>query len=126
MKRSCSYCGRIHPRGFVCSQKPVYHKNKQQKDKFRSTAVWQKMRERIARRDDYMCRVCILDNTICSSIEVHHIVPLCEDYSKRLDPYNLISLCPAHHKKADAGEIDVDILRGLAKQLEDGADNGAV
>ena len=29
-------------------------------------------------------------------LEVHHIIPLEEDYSRRLDSYNLITLCNMH------------------------------
>ena len=34
-------------------------------------------------------------------LQVHHIVPIDEDYSKRLDSTNLITLCPMHHKNAE-------------------------
>jgi len=39
-------------------------------------------------------------------LEVHHIVPLAEDFDRRLDDDNLITLCQAHHKAAERGEVD--------------------
>ena len=39
-------------------------------------------------------------------LSVHHITPLEEDFSKRLDDDNLITLCPSHHSQADHGIID--------------------
>ena len=43
-------------------------------------------------------------------LQVHHIIPLEEDYSKRLDSTNLITLCPMHHKKAEQGIITKEEL----------------
>ena len=38
-------------------------------------------------------------------LEVHHIVPIEEDYSKRLDETNLITLCRYHHELAEKNTI---------------------
>ena len=38
-------------------------------------------------------------------LEVHHIIPIEEDYSKRLDDTNLITLCRYHHELAEKKEI---------------------
>ena len=46
---------------------------------------------------------------------MHHIVPLEEDFERRLDDTNLLTLCERHHKAADRGEIDRDTLFALAK-----------
>ena len=51
-------------------------------------------------------------------VEVHHIVPVEEDYSLRLDNDNLISLCREHHEEAEKGRIDRDILKGIAQMHE--------
>lgn len=122
MFKSCKYCGRIHPREFECPKKPPekpYRKNKQSKEKFRSTQAWQKTRDAIVFRDMGLCQVC-LDEGIYNknSLEVHHIVPLVADFSKRLDRYNLITLCPIHHKMADAGLIDAAYLLKMAEKNE--------
>ena len=118
MKKSCKYCGRMHDISEVCPRKPhiSFHKNKnkQMKDKFRSTSLWQTKREEIARRDLYLCRVCLSEGRMSRDISVHHIIPLAADYSKRLDNDNLISLCHYHHERAESGEISPDRLRELA------------
>lgn len=114
MKKSCSYCGRIHSKGYECPHKPKKFKRKTQKDKFRSTRVWQKKRKNIAERDLNLCRICLENGKFCTEIQVHHITPLAVDYSKRLDDDNLISLCSFHHEQAENGLISASRLRELA------------
>ena len=120
MRKSCQYCGRVHPREYICPKKPprVWRKNRQQKEKFRSTAAWQRMRQSIAVRDGFLCQVCLAAGIYNGDIEVHHIVPLAVDYGRRLDRTNLICLCPAHHKQADAGDIPADRLADMAERME--------
>ena len=50
------------------------------------------------------------------TVEVHHITPINEDYNRRLDNDNLISLCSYHHKMADKGQIP---RAELYKMVED-------
>lgn len=71
-----------------------------------------------------MCQICIrkLYNTQqqynFTHIEVHHIVPIHEDWDRRLDDDNLISLCAYHHKMADSGQIPRDELLAIAEEQE--------
>lgn len=72
-----------------------------------------------------MCQICVrklygtkrqynVDN-----IEVHHIVPIAEDYDKRLDDSNLICLCGRHHEQAEVGEIArVELIKIAHEQAE--------
>lgn len=121
MLKSCKYCGRIHDSKYVCPRKPKKNKHKEvtEEDKFRNTYSWQKKRDDIKERDMYMCQVCIrkLYNTLKQynyrDIQVHHIVPIKEDYELRLKDDNLISLCKQHHELAEKGEIPRNILRGF-------------
>lgn len=65
-------------------------------------------------RDSYLCQVCKdNDRYNYDDLEVHHIVPLEEDCNLRLDDDNLITLCVAHHKQADRGEISEEYVKGL-------------
>jgi 5-methylcytosine-specific restriction endonuclease McrA len=75
----------------------------------------------IREKANYLCEVC-RDNEVITydGVEVHHITKLSEDESLLLDDYNLICLCQEHHKAADAGQIDRDYLRELAKAREQG------
>lgn len=115
MLKSCSRCGKIHEYNHTC------YKYKQVRgysdaDRFRKTYKWHKMSEYIRTRDNHLCRCCIANiyNTHTQfnfdKLEVHHIVPLEEDLSRRLDEDNLITLCCYHHKLADSGTIPRNIL----------------
>ena len=120
MLKTCKYCG-IVPENHVCPHKKprtTYLRNGEAGD-FRKTYKWTKKSEEIRERDKYLCQVCIrnLYNTTniinYRKLEVHHIVPINEDYDKRLDDENLITLCSKHHKMADAGEIPREELLGM-------------
>lgn len=121
MLKSCSRCGKIHDFNKTC------YKNRQVRgltdaDKFRKTYKWHKKSEDIRNRDKHLCRCCIADIYNTSSIynfnklEVHHIIPLEEDYSRRLDDENLITLCCYHHKLSDNNVIPRKILQELIKE----------
>ena len=111
MLKSCSYCGRIHDSKYICKEKPIKKKTITEADKFRWTRIWQKKREEIQKRDLYLCQICIreLYNTVTKynteELSVHHNTPINEDYNKRLDNNNLLTVCDYHHKMCDRGEI---------------------
>ncbi|MBQ5316995.1 MAG: HNH endonuclease [Oscillospiraceae bacterium] len=122
MNKSCKYCGRIHDISYICPKKPQrkWHKNRQTKEKFRSTQVWQDTRRSIVFRDMGVCQLCLKENRYnTKNLEVHHITPLSEDFTMRLERTNLITLCAAHHKQADAGETDAAELRAIAEKNEE-------
>lgn len=119
MKSSCKYCGRIHSEGYECPQKPKKKFKKRCDDigKFRNSKAWRTKRDEIKERDLFMCQVCLAKKVLnLNLVEVHHIVPLAEDFSKRLDDNNLISLCAVHHKAAERGDIAREYLFSLIKQ----------
>ena len=116
---TCSRCG-IVPRGHQCPFKSYKKKAYDtEADKFRKTKRWTKKSLEIRQRDRFLCRVCEanLYNTIqrfnYNELDVHHIVPVNEDYNKRLDNDNLITLCRYHHKMADDGKITKEELYEL-------------
>lgn len=80
---------------------------------------WTERSKYIKQRDNYLCQVCLLDkhNTnykyTYKGLEVHHIIPLEEDYNKRLDSDNLITLCRYHHELAEKGEISREALQEM-------------
>ena len=119
---TCSKCG-VVKRGHKCPYKTDNRKkDKDSKaDKFRKTKAWSNKSLEIRQRDRYLCVVCInnLYNTIntynYNKLEVHHITPINEDYNKRLDNDNLITLCNYHHKLAEKGDISKDELYKLIK-----------
>ena len=116
---TCSKCG-IVPRGHKCPYKTYKKKAYDtEAEKFRRTKRWKNKSIEIRQRDRYLCRVCEanLYNTIqqfnFNTLEVHHIEKLNENFDKRLDNDNLITLCRYHHKMADDGNIPKKVLYGL-------------
>ena len=122
MLKTCSKCG-IVPEGHICPFKTYRKKEKNSKaDKFRKTKAWTNKSLEIRQRDKHLCKVCLnnLYNTIYlynyDKLEVHHITPVEEDYNKRLDNDNLITLCNYHHKLAERGDIPREELYELIKK----------
>lgn len=122
MFKSCRYCGRIHPGGYVCPKKlrPAKHRNSKVAN-FRKTYTWQKKREDIVRRDFYLCRVCNEGSYdtfgvpgLDAQLQVHHIEPLEERFDLRLDDDNLVTCCSGHHQMAEDGDIPRAYLHTLA------------
>lgn len=125
MLKSCKYCNRIHDSKFDCGRKPIRKKQGNNKDRFRWTQAWQKKRDEIKERDKYLCQICIrkLYNTInqytYNGLEVHHTIPLEEDFDKRLDNNNLLTICGTHHEMAERGEIPRQLILNITKEQED-------
>lgn len=111
MLKTCSKCG-IVPEEHICPYRTYKKKTKDNKaNKFRSTKAWANKSNEIKQRDKCLCQICInnLYYTIniynYDKLEVHHIAPVNEDYDRRLDNNNLITLCNFHHKMAECGKI---------------------
>ena len=112
------------PEDHICPYRKHRVKDRSEEaDKFRKSTKWTNKSIKIRQRDKYLCQLCIrnLYNTFnqytYKGVEVHHIVPINEDYSKRLDDDNLISLCQMHHKMADNGEIPREVLQKIVSPL---------
>lgn len=119
MLKTCSRCG-IVSQDHICPYKHYRNKDNSDKaDRFRKSKQWTKKSIEIRERDKYLCQLCIrnLYNTIdiynYNKLEVHHIVGLNEDYNKRLDNDNLITLCCYHHKMADKKQIPKELLLNI-------------
>ena len=121
---TCKHCGIVR-RGHICPHRKSRQKNGyRQSDKFRNTKAWQRKRDEIKIRDRHLCQICIRDkyNTLSflnyKTVQVHHIIPIEEDYNRRLDNDNLISLCSMHHKMAEDGQIPRQELYEIVKEIE--------
>lgn len=94
-----------------------------QADRFRNTRIWRRKSESIQARDLHLCRVCLTKqfNTKLQHnsrrLSVHHITPIAEDYDRRLDDDNLITLCSYHHELAECGGIPRPLLFELVRTL---------
>lgn len=71
---------------------------------FYKSSEWEKVRDYVLKRDNYMC----IDCGVAPAEEVHHIIHLSpkniDDISISLNPENLKSLCRACHFAAHRGE----------------------
>lgn len=116
--KSCSRCGKIHAYGFKCYVGKVYKKNNI--DNLRSSYAWTQKAEEIKRASNYLCAICLQEGIYnYKKLETHHIIKLQDEPDKLLDNYNLICLCKYHHRKADNGEIDQELLLRLAREREE-------
>lgn len=129
MLRSCQYCGRIHDSKFICSKKPKKQRQVTEVDKFRWTSIWQKKREEIKKRDLRLCQICIreLYNTKTKynteDLEVHHNTPINEDYNKRLNNDNLLTVCHYHHELCENGKIPREEVQQIINKQENKHEN---
>ena len=124
MKKTCIHCG-IVDESHICPHRKSRQKSgDRQSDRFRKTKAWTDKSIEIRTRDRYLCQCCLhnLYDTFTwlnyKTVEVHHIDKLEENYDRRLDNDNLISLCSYHHKMADKGQIPRDVLYDLVEKAE--------
>ena len=124
MLKSCKYCGRIHDTKYICPRKPVRKKKDNMILRFRNSNSWKKKRREIKERDLYLCQICIrnlYDTKVHMNgkdISVHHAVSLEQNFSRRLDDDNLLTLCERHHRMAEDGEIPVCAVLEIIRQQE--------
>ena len=123
MYKTCKMCGVVDI-DHVCPHKRSRKKSgDRDSDRFRKTKQWTNKSLEIRQRDKFLCQVCLrnLYNTLdClnfKTVEVHHITSINEDYNRRLDNDNLISLCSYHHKMADKGQIPREELYKIVGEI---------
>lgn len=66
---------------------------------FYCSKEWQNLRNQKWYDADGLCEMCKKEGVVRAGKEVHHIVPIEDDWSKRFDYDNLILLCPEHHNE---------------------------
>lgn len=64
---------------------------------FYKTAKWKRKREKILRRDEYLCRECVRYGKTTEATTVHHINQLEHHPEFALANYNLVSMCAKCH-----------------------------
>ena len=75
-------------------KKRTYHERYQQ---FYNSPEWRDLRNDKFAMAEGLCELCRKKGIVRACREIHHIVPIEIDYSKRLDYANLIALCPDCH-----------------------------
>lgn len=71
------------------------HKEQQ----FYNSMLWKKTRKERLTIDNGLCQTCLEDDRLTLADMVHHEIEVKDDWDKRLDIDNLISLCNACHNK---------------------------
>lgn len=67
---------------------------------FYHSKEWLVVREQALIRDNYLCRMCLEDSKVFTPATlVHHVIEVKEDWNKRLDLDNLMSICHSCHNK---------------------------
>ena len=74
-------------------------KHNTETNKIRDSYSWLE-KSKIRVKVKYLCKVCVKDidyKYTYDELDVNYNIPISEDYSKRLDSDNLITLCRYHH-----------------------------
>ena len=66
---------------------------------FYCSREWQQLRQAKWVASDGLCEMCRAKGIIKEAKEIHHKIPIEEDWSKRLDYDNLIALCSDCHNQ---------------------------
>lgn len=77
------------------------YKRDKQADKFYHSKKWKNIRDYVLMREGGFCQDCLKNNRRTIATDVHHIIPVKQDWSKRLDIDNLVSLCEKCHKRRE-------------------------
>lgn len=99
---SCSACGRVHSKGYVCSFKKKHRRekiaNRMDTDIY-ATNHWRKVRAKILEGCNYICLYTLYkEGKVVKAECVHHITEILEDDSLAYEEDNLIALSNDKHK----------------------------
>lgn len=124
MLKSCQYCGKIHDEKIDCGKKPQKQKKITYIDRFRSSRKWREKREHIRARDLNLCQICIRNlydtdrQYNYQDLSVHHAISMENDFNKRLDDDNLLTVCARHHELAESGKIPYAEIKKIIDEQE--------
>jgi len=99
------YCPK-HKRDVTAKKNKDYNKFKRNKSHqhFYNSTEWKKARTIAMQRTGGLCEECMKFDLVVKADVVDHIIPISQDFSKRLDQINLRPLCHSHHNKKTAQE----------------------
>lgn len=89
----------------------------QSKDFYKSTA-WEKCRDYILSRDLGLCQICLPTVGPVPASTVHHKEHLRDNWERRLDPDNLISVCASCHNKLHPEKWRRKTRSGTSKRIK--------
>lgn len=127
-KVSCSICGKIHDRNYMCEAKRLSKiernkkKNNRKDSRVYNTTKWKNTRENILQEYSSIDifsyyvqgKVSVADN-------VHHVIEICEDESLAYDWDNLIPLSEHTHRKIihKLYDYNIELKKELQTMLND-------
>lgn len=66
---------------------------------------WRRLSERV-RQEQPLCPMCEAEGRAIAATEVHHVVPIAVDATRRLDRSNLVALCSRHHNEVEHRSVE--------------------
>lgn len=85
---------------------------------------WKKLREKILRRDGYMCQASLRYGRHIEADTVHHVFPASKFPEYQWETWNLISLCAGEHNAMHIRESDELTDKGMKLQERIARQNG--
>lgn len=73
---------------------------------FYNSSEWKELRKQVLVDSCYLCSECKKQGKIKEANTVHHVVPIEEDWSKRLDYNNCIAVCGSKKKNKNRKKED--------------------
>lgn len=125
--KRCSRCGRRIPEGQGCPCRTMRHReydrfSRDRKSKqFYASKEWLDAKGAVLARDGVDVYMFMTSGKIIAPDTVHHIIPLRDDWSKRISNDNLISLSSETHSRIEQ-EYRKDkpsIIKKLSRMLQE-------
>ena len=129
--KRCSRCGRRIPTGATCpcvrernaARHRDYDRNRRdsRSKKFYNSDEWKRTKEQVLNLDGMDVYVFMTTGRVMAADTVHHIVPLRDDWSKRCDKNNLMSLHSTTHSmiEQEYRKNKMMMEKKLSKMLSD-------
>ena len=118
--KRCSRCGGRLLTGQKCpcvarisNKEYDKHSRDRESKRFYDSADWRRTKERVLSMDGMDVYVYMTTGEVMAADTVHHVIPLRDDWSKRLDVGNLMSLNAATHSK-----IETEYKKNKQKMIE--------
>lgn len=88
---------------------------------FYNSSAWKRLTSIVKIRNNGLCALCYHNGVATKGTIVHHIIPIKDNWNKRLDITNCILLCAECHNKVhcdyDRNKEARESMQGLLKQL---------
>lgn len=78
---------------------------------------WRELRQQVFLEVNGLCEECLKKNIVEQGKEVHHIVPIDTDWSKRYERNNLILLCDECHRLAHERSSPLQEFKKMWEEL---------